>query len=293
MRFQYVLKEAYTNIRRNALVVLGAVLAVFISLLLVFGSIVMGEISRVNTTRWQDDVRVAAFLRDDFRDVEELQATILSWPEVNEVFYFSKADGYQEALELFKNNSSVLRVMEENPQIIPASLRVSPVDLEQVSVIEQRLTNSPGVVEVLSAGAAVDQIVAIQNGLGFFFWGLALMLLFAALALIANTIHMAIYARREELEIMKLVGASNTYVRTPFLLEGVIEGFTGALLAVVAVWGLYRIAVNSLVDLPDFIDIEIGGDFLRSSGFIILLIGLGVGLFGSSISLAVHRYIRS
>jgi cell division transport system permease protein len=293
MRFQYVLNEAATNIRRNALVVLGAVLAVFVSLVLVFGSIVMGEIARVNTTEWQDDVRVIAFLRDDFREIEELQATVAAWPEVGEVFYFSKADGYQEALELFKDDSAVLRVIEENPQIVPASLRVRPVDLEEYSTIEQRLTNSPGVVEVRSAGPAVDQIVAIRDGLGVFFWVLGVMLGIAAVALIANTIHMAIYARREELEIMKLVGASNTYVRTPFLLEGIIEGVIGALLAVLAVFGLYRLALNSLVDLPNFIDIEIGFDYLRNWGIIVLLFGLAVGLVGSSISLAVHRYIRS
>jgi cell division transport system permease protein len=293
MRFQYVLSEAATNISRNALVVLGAVLAVFVSLVLVFGSIVMGEIARVNTTEWQDDVRVIAFLRDDFREVEELQATVLGWPEVAEVFYFSKADGYQEALELFKDDSAVLRVIEENPQIVPASLRVRPIDLEEYATIEQRLTNSPGVVEVRSAGPAVDQIVAIRDGLGVFFWVLGIMLGVAAVALIANTIHMAIYARREELEIMKLVGASNTYVRTPFLLEGVIEGVVGALLAVIAVFGLYRLALNSLVDLPNFINIEIGFDFLWNWGLIILLFGLAVGLVGSSISLAVHRYIRS
>jgi cell division transport system permease protein len=293
MRFQYVLSEAATNIRRNALVVLGAVLAVFVSLVLVFGSIVMGEIARVNTTEWQDDVRVIAFLRDDFREVEELQATVLGWSEVGEVFYFTKADGYQEALELFKDDSAVLRVIEENPQIVPASLRVRPIDLEEYSTIEQRLTNSPGVVEVRSAGPAVDQIVAIRDGLGVFFWVLGVMLGIAAVALIANTIHMAIYARREELEIMKLVGASNTYVRTPFLLEGIIEGVIGALLAVLAVFGLYRLALNSLVDLPNFIDIEIGFDFLRNWGVIVLLFGLAVGLVGSSISLAVHRYIRS
>lgn len=293
MRFQYVISEAATNISRNALVVLGAVLAVFVSLVLVFGSIVMGEIARVNTTEWQDDVRVIAFLRDDFREVEELRATVVGWSEVAEVFFFSKADGYQEALELFKDDSAVLRVIEENPQIVPASLRVRPVDLEEYATIEQRLTNSPGVVEVRSAGPAVDQIVAIRDGLGVFFWVLGIMLGVAAVALIANTIHMAIYARREELEIMKLVGASNTYVRTPFLLEGVIEGVVGALLAVIAVFGLYRLALNSLVDLPNFINIEIGFDFLWNWGLIILLFGLAVGLVGSSISLAVHRYIRS
>ena len=108
MRIQYVLVEAFNNIRRNALVVLGAILAVFISLFLTFGTLIFGEIARINTVRWSEDVRVIAFVRDDFREVEELQQTVADWEEVDAVFFVSKAGAYQEALELFKNNASVL-----------------------------------------------------------------------------------------------------------------------------------------------------------------------------------------
>ena len=292
MRLLYVFGEAINNIRRNGLVVLGAILAVFISLFLTFGTLIFGEIARINTLQWSNDVRVIAFLRDDFRSTEQLRAQVGAWPEVAEVFYVSKPEAYQEALEMFAEDPATLRVFEENPQIAPASIRVRPINLDQYDLIEQRLRNSPGVERVVSAGAAVDQIASIRDGLRVFFWVLAGALGVAAVALIANTIHMAIYARREELEIMKLVGAGSWYVRTPFWLEGMIEGVIGAGLAVAVAYGLYELAVDNLQGAIPLVDIEVSRDFLRRWSAIFLGVGLAVGFFGSSISLAVHRYIR-
>ena len=292
MRLLYVFGEAMNNIRRNGLVVLGAILAVFISLFLTFGTLIFGEIARLNTLQWSDDVRVIAFLRDDFRSSEALREEVLAWDEVDEVFYVSKPEAYQEALDMFADDPATRRVFEENPQIAPASIRVRPLELDQYDVIEQRLRNSPGVEKVVSAGPAVDQIAAIRDGLRIFFWVVAAALGIAAVALIANTIHMAIYARREELEIMKLVGAGSWYVRTPFWLEGMIEGLIGAALAVAVAYGLYELAVDNLQGFIQFVDIEVGRDFLRRWSAIFLALGLAVGFFGSSISLAVHRYIR-
>jgi cell division transport system permease protein len=291
MRVQYVLGEALNNIRRNGLVVLGAVVAVFISLFLTFGTLLFGEIARINTLQWSEDVRVIAFLSDDFRDVDELMETVQGWEEVDEVFFMSKSEAAEEALVLL--TGAARRAFEDDPSLAPASLRVRPVDLSDYTTIEQRLQNSPGVYYVASAADAVQQIAAIRDGLRVFFWVLAFALGAAAVALIANTIHMAIYARREELDIMRLVGASNWFVRTPFLIEGVIEGIVGAGLAVAAVTGLYNLARDRLEALPEFINLVIDSAFLVRWGVLIVVFGAVVGFAGSSLSLAVHRYVRS
>jgi len=241
--------------------------------------------------QWSEDVRVIAFLSDDFRDVDELMATVQSWEEVEEVFFMSKAEAGEEALVLL--TGAARRTFEDNPSLAPASLRVRPVDLNDYVAIEGRLQNSPGVFHVASAADAVQQIAAIRDGLRVFFWVLALALGAAAVALIANTIHMAIYARREELEIMRLVGASSWFIRTPFLIEGVIEGIVGAGLAVAAVTGLYNLARDRLEALPEFINLAIDSAFLVRRGVLVVVFGAVVGFAGSSLSLAVHRYVRS
>jgi cell division transport system permease protein len=293
MRIAYVLNEAFNNIRRNGLVVLGAVLAVFVSLFLTFGTLVFGEIARINTAKWQDDVRVIGFLSNDFRDVEGLQEEIAGWAEVEEVIYFSPSEAVDEAGRIFADDPRMLQIIDDDPSIIPASLRVRPVDLNDYDTITQRLTNSPGVSDVISADETVKQIAAIRDGLRVFFWVLAVALGVAAIALIANTIHMAIYARREELEIMRLVGASNWFVRTPFIIEGVFEGVLGSGLAVALGVGLYRLAEDRLSDLPEFISLTVDSAFLIGRGLWIVAFGAVVGVIGSGISLAVHKYVRT
>ncbi len=291
----YAIREAFNNLGRNSLIVLGAILAVFISLTLTFGTLVFGEVVRVNTLQWAQDVRVIAFLQDDMtaEGTQELQGEVASWPQVGDVFYVSTQDAYDEALVLFSNNDAMLRVLEENPDLLPASLRVQPVDPEDYDIIVTRLESTPGVQKVTSADDAIDAMIALRDGLQVMFWLLAVALGVAAVALIANTIHMAIYARREEIEIMRLVGASNWFVRTPFLIEGALEGLIGGALAVTFIVVAQQLAVDRLADLPDWINLAIEKDFLLRQGALVLLFGVLAGLVGSSLSLAVHRTLRS
>ena len=291
----YSLREAFTNISRNGLVVVGAVLAVFVSLTLTFGTLVIGEVVRVNTLQWSEDVRVSAYLRDDVSPsgIGELQAEMESWDEVDEVFFMSKADSLAEARILLANRPAALRVIEDDPSIVPASLRIKPVDAADYQTIVTRAEAMPGTLRVESAGEVIDGMISLRDGLQIMSLFLAVALGAAAVALIANTIHMAIYSRREEIEIMNLVGASNWFVRTPFLLEGAIEGFIGAGLAVAVVVAGIRVASNQLTDLPEWINIQIQSDYLVQAGALVLLFGVIAGLVGSGLSLAVHKYLKT
>lgn len=278
---------------RNALVVLGAVLAVFISLFLVFGTLMFGEIASENAAQWSDDVRVEAFLSDELRTVDQLQGEIAEWSDVEEVVFVSKPEAVENAKEIFADNQAILDLIDEDPSFIPASLRIRPSDLQDYDGIASRLEATPGVLEVISAGAAVNQLISLRDGLQVFSWALAIALGAAAIALIANTIHMAVYARREEIEIMKLVGASNWYVRVPFLLEGMLEGLIGALVAVAVGVGAYRLGFDQIQGSSRLIDLTLSADFLLQRAIVIVLFGVVVGAVGSAISLAVHRYIRT
>lgn len=292
-RFQYVFGEALRNMGRNALVVLGAVLAVFVSLFLVFGTLMFGQIASSNAAQWSDDVRVEAFLSDDLRDIEGLQTEITGWADVAEVDFISKPEAVENAKRIFADNEAVLQLIEEDPSFIPASLRIRPADLQDYDRIASQLEATPGVLQVVSAGDAVNQLISLRDGLQVFSWALAIALGAAAIALIANTIHMAVYARREEIEIMKLVGASNWYVRVPFLFEGMLEGLIGGLLAVAVGLGAYRLGFDQIQGLVPLIDLTVTTEFLTQRSIIIVLFGVAVGAIGSAISLAVHRYIRT
>lgn len=198
-----------------------------------------------------------------------------------------------EAQDLLANQPAALRVINENPDIVPASIRVRPIEPDAYQTIVVRLTGTPGLVEVRSAGDAIEAMIAARDGLRIIFWVLAVALGVAAVALIANTIHMAIYARREEIEIMRLVGASNWFIRTPFLLEGAIEGLVGGALAVAFIVIALEMAIDNLTELPQWITLAVENDFLIQRGALVLLFGALAGFVGSSLSLAVHRYLRT
>jgi cell division transport system permease protein len=268
---------------------------VFVSLTLTFGTLVIGEIVRINTVQWSEDVRVIAFIRDDVSPtgITSMQDEMESWAEVDDVFFVSKQAGLEEARVLLANQPATLRVIEEDPSIVPASLRIKPVDAEDYQTIVTRLEAMPGLLRVRSADQAIDAMISLRDGLQVMFWFLAVALGVAAVALIANTIHMAIYSRREEIEIMNLVGASNWFVRTPFLLEGAFEGFIGAGLAVAVVVAGLRLASNQLTELPDWINIGIQSDYLLQYGALVLIFGVIAGLVGSGLSLAVHKYLKT
>lgn len=292
MRILYLVRQSMQSLRRNALVVMGAVLAVFVSLVLVFGAIVLTELVRQNTTRWEDGVRLVAFVRDELPDtaINAMISEVQAWDEVDEVFFFTKAEAYQEAQVLFRDDQAFLDLLNEQPTLLPASIRVKPVNTDVYSTLETRLKATPGVFDVQSASKAIDAIVAIKAGLTQLVLGLAILLGASAIALIANTIRMAIYARRDEIGIMRLVGAGNWFIRIPFLLEGMIEGLVGGLLAIGAIVVGYQFLLDRTQSAPEWITVDIPTDFFFQWGFFTVVFGVVVGVMASGI--ALWRFMR-
>ncbi|MCH8984078.1 MAG: hypothetical protein IH943_08300 [Acidobacteria bacterium] len=239
-RVFFLIREALVNLRRNLLVVAGAILAVFISLSLAFGALIVSEVLRINTLAWQEGVHVISFLKDAGSngvpaDAHEVLLTeVLTWDEVERAFYVDKAAAWVEFQEIFQGQDELLAI---DPSVLPASIRIELVAIELHSSVKFKLDQQQQVVlRVQTAAEEIEQLQSLSQALNVLGIGMAVVLGLSAIVLIANTIRLAIYARRDEVEIMKLVGASNWYIRIPFLLEGLIEGVAGAALAVFVVW---------------------------------------------------------
>lgn len=284
MRFQYLFGQAIANLRRNVLVVFAAVVAVLVMLTLVFGTIVLRWSIDQDIGRWDDNVRVIAFLSDDLslEDIDSLQQDIQGWEQVEAVEYFSKSQALDEFRELFADQQSLIDVVEEDPSILPASLRISPTAAADYKTITDRLVVIPGIREVSAADEAIDALVARSDRLRTFAVWIVVVLGGAAVVLIANTIRIAIFARREEIGIMKLVGAGNWFVRIPFFLEGIIEGVVGAVLAVALVWGVSGSIAELFSTSTDPASLTVPVDFLIRNGLMVLGFGAGTGLLGSA-----------
>ncbi|HLF42942.1 MAG TPA: permease-like cell division protein FtsX [Acidimicrobiia bacterium] len=293
-RLFFLVREALVNLRRNLLVVAGAVLAVFISLTLAFGALVVNEVLRLNTLAWQEGVHVIAFLNDaGVNGVptdahEQLLAEVQTWEEVKQpdgAFYVDKAQAWVEYQEIFAGQDELLAI---DPTILPASIRIELVDIDLHESVAFKLQQQQQVVRrVDTAAEQIEQLQNLSSVLNVLGIGMAVILGLSAVVLIANTIRLAIYARRDEVEIMKLVGASNWYIRVPFLLEGMIEGLLGAAAAVFLVWiGSSRLA-DALTSFALF-HFDVGTDFFLRWGLLFLLFGVLAGVVGSMLGLSRH-----
>lgn len=290
-RFAFLAREAFSNLRRNALVVTGAVMAVFISLAMAFGALVVNEILRVNTLAWQEGTHVIAFLKDpnegglDQSGQLQLMGEVETWPEVKMVRYVDKAGAWGEFQTLFADNPDLIE--RTDPAALPASIRIELTDIDLYQDVSYRLRALPTVKEVQSFGQQIDQLSSLSRVLNFLGLGLALVLGSSAVILIANTIRMAIYARRDEVSIMKLVGATNWFIRVPFLLEGLIEGLLGAILAVLVV----VVAARNLAGVSvDIVQLTVSSGFYLRWGVLLVLFGALAGVIGSLLGLS--RYLR-
>lgn len=294
-RVAFLVREALVNLRRNILVVTGAVLAVFISLGLAFGALAVNELVRLNTVAWQEGVHVIVWLNDAGRDGvpadahEALLTEVQDWDEVASAYYVDKSAAYEEYLEIFGNDPDMIEALE-NPAVLPTSIRIELSDIDLYQTVEFRLQQQPQLVQKISSAAQeIEQISAVSSVLNFLGIGLSIVLGASAVILIANTIRLAIYARRDEVSIMKLVGASNWFIRVPFLLEGLIEGLVGASLAVFAVW----VAGQNLAGAAEgiqLVNLQIPNAFFLRWGVVFLLFGAAAGVIGSLLGLS--RYLR-
>jgi cell division transport system permease protein len=237
-----------------------------------------------------DDLRVTAYLESDVsgQALRALEDRVLAIPGVEDV----EAVSQDEALERFRasvgSGSALLDGLDINP--LPASLEISLRDdrrsAEGMEAVANAIEGLAGV-ESLSAGRdwveGYLRAVALVRGVGA---GLGIILALATLLIVANTIRLGIYARRDELEILSLVGASRPFVQTPFLIEGVVQGAVGGAIALGMLYALFRLV------LPEFefgLELLVGSAprfFSSSEALIVVGGGAGLGLFGSAAALS-------
>jgi cell division transport system permease protein len=255
MRIGFFLKEALRSLRRNAAPSAAAVLTVLITAMVlgVFIPIVQATTGTANSVRNRVVVDVYVKKGATAAEKQELRTAIVGTTNVKQVKYISKAEGLKEATK--KNPRAFAegtKLLGANP--LPDTFRVVPKDPDHVSTIVDRLAprdasgqrqpSLAAIDEVRNKESDTDKILSATGLVKLLTAGLTALLLFASIALIANTIRLSIFARRREVEVMKLVGATNWFIRWPFVIEGVIVGFMGGLLAVL----LLTIAKETFID---------------------------------------------
>ena len=283
-KFSYVLKNTILNMRRSPLLVFATIIAVLVSSFLVFTTLSARSIVQNNTVRWQSGVHVVVFLDDRVTTSahKQLQESLESYPEVRLVDYFSKSEAKDEFKVLFKDQPELLA--EVDFEILPSSLRINLNNPSDYTLIIERLEGNPAVKEIRSSGEAIERLLSLTDTLVISASAFALLIGFAAFILIINTLRLAAYSKRKEIKIMRLIGASSTYIRLPFTLEAVVESLIGTSIAVGFGWAVIEYSKNSIVAESIF-DITIADDYLIFLTLSLLLFSLVFGLFASFVGI--------
>ena len=299
MRAQFVLHEVWIGLRRNLTMTMALVVVVAISLsLLGTGLLFVKQVDHTRTS-WQGKVQLSVYLctktssspqctRNGASTPEErasIQQTLQRMPQVTSVTYVSQATAYQQ----FKSEFPSM-VNSVTPNEIPDSFEVKLKNTQtDTPIVDQTINGAPGVDQIVDNSAILDKFYNLLNGARNAVLVIAIILVIAAILLVANTIRLSAFNRRRETSIMRLVGASNFYVQLPFLVEGVIAGLfgwlvaSGLLIAVKSLWldTLQRyFPFNVQLTSTDLVEV------------IILAMILGVALTGATSFLTLRRYLR-
>jgi cell division transport system permease protein len=245
-RWSYFFRETATALRRNALVTFAAISTVFISLFLVGLSLLARQQVQLLTGEWGGKIEVSVFLRDDAsqQEISALGEEITALPEVQDVFFENREQAYANFSRIFRDNEAL--VENVSPDAMPQSYKIKLHDPSTVPVISARLAGNPAIDEIRDEKRIVDKLLAVTSVLRTGMLAVALIMLVSAAGLIANTVRMAVFARRKEIAIMKLVGATNWFIRVPFLIEGMVEGLIGGAIAVVGIFAMKLLFIDPL-----------------------------------------------
>ena len=303
MRFALIWSEVGQGLRRNVSMVVSVVLVTFISLTFVGAAALLQLQIGQMKNYWYDRAQVAIYLCNGTvgseacvggaatpEQVAAVEAQLTSntlGPLVDKYYYESQEDAYAKFQEQFSGNSLVDYV---TPDLLNQAYWVNLKDPSQSEVLQESFAGMAGVDSVVDQRRFLDQIFTVLNTASITAIGIAAIMLVAASLLISTTIRLSAFSRRRELGIMRLVGASNRFIQTPFVLEGMFASLLGSLLAGGVVIGIVQFFVQGYLA-----ETQLGFSFVTLSDALIvvpLLVGVGVLLAGLSAQLAIRRHLR-
>jgi len=285
----YIARETASNLWRNRLMTIAAVLTVAVSLSLVGAALVLRQGVAHATTQWQHGVSVEVFLKPKVSTSQKdaVQQQLHQLPYVRSCLFRSQAYDYAEAKRLLTPAESQSLTMATTP----SSLRCVLDNPSQATAIAKQFDGYPGVANVASPTQAIKNMETVTRILQVVFLVLAVVLLLSASVLILNTIRLAIFARRREVSVMKLVGATNWFIRVPFMFEGVIQGLLGALVAA-GVVVLLHVVLDTLGNGQTaniLYQMRLSTGEVVTTSVVVLVVGGAIGSFGSA--LGIRRFL--
>ncbi len=294
IKLDYVARETAANLFRNVTLTLASVLTVVVSLTLFGSALLLRQGVQNANDRFKGGIEFIVYLQPQITQDQKasLERDLKANPDVKRYTFVDQDQTYEEFKRLFQNSPQLVETV--TAEILPPSFRVAPriQDPEVVKALGDQFQGKSGVYEVVFAFEVVQRIQETFNKIGVRFLAAAVLLLVAALMLILNTIRVAMFARRREIEVMKLVGATNWFIRIPFIVEGIIQTLLGAAVAVGIMTFLIRPFIDELSRdrvLPIFQGFVITDSNLLYTNVFVIGVAALIGAIGSAV--AVSRFL--
>jgi len=291
-RIGYAVRETWASFRRNLTLTAAAILTSAVSLLLVGTTFLIQRAFENLLVQWRGDVEMIVFVRSDAsaEQITLIDSVLRASPtiiDVSKLTYLNKSESYEEAKRIFVGDPVTLSLL--TPESIPTQFKVVPLsdDPTLVRSLSDQYRTLPGVEAVALAEDEFQVISTLSNFIRFVTLVMSLVLLVVAVGLIWNTIRTAMFARRREIEVMKLVGATNWFIRIPFMLEGLLQGLLGGIVSCGGLWALNSAWSSGVAGFKPGTGISsliVPSSYLTSVMLILLGIGAVVGAVGSAIA---------
>jgi cell division transport system permease protein len=286
----YVVRETASNLWRNRLMTVAAILTVAVSLSLVGAALLLRQGSANATGTLERGTKVTVWMEPN-ANKQEIAAVKTELAQLNYVVqpcqYWNKARNFSEARQLLP--SDVFQATTESE--MPTSFWCAPVVLQDASQVVRTFSGTAGVAQVTEPQQTIHNEETVINVSKWVCLGIAIVLIVSAAVLILNTIRMAIFARRREVSVMKLVGATNWFIRIPFMSEGLLQGFIGSLMAAAVVYLMYLFVAHAGGGKTSniFTAMQMTGTEVLLTNVVVVIVGMAIGSIGSAI--AIRRFL--
>ena len=293
--FGYLIGEGFSNVFKNKKST-GASLMIMCATMIIFGIfLILGE----NINHFVEEVEsvqgVQVFINNDAtqEQIDEIGDKIRKIDGVSTVEYVSKDDALQQMKDRFGDKQDLLDGYEEN-NIFPASYVVTLTDLTKSQEVQDQILTFENIKKITSKDETVTTLINLANGIKIVTGVILVLLVIISIFIIANTIKLTVHARRKEISIMKYVGATNGFIRWPFIVEGMIIGVFASVISIAIVGFAYNIIAQKLIssEFMQVINMSLVtfGDMFNSIIFVYMLLGIGIGALGSVISM--RKYLK-
>ena len=291
----YLIKEGYENLKKHGSKTFSTMLIICATMLVlgIFMILFTNVNKNVETVKVEQGIQ--AFIEDSATDadIEYIKDAIKKIDGVGEIRYISKDEAYEDAKNVFKDQEYFLEGLDK-VQIFPASYVVKFADIEKADNIKSQIEKIDGIYKVKYNSSTINAVISISRIANIFLLGIGVVLLVVSIFIISNTIKLAVYSNKREIFIMRYIGATNKFIKKPFVIEGAIMGIVSALISFMLISIAYVVIYARIPKVGSSLGVF---GFIPYSSLwwmilaIYIVLGLFIGILGSSIS--IKKYLKA